>query len=301
MNVLVTGGAGLIGMALRRVLAGRGHVVVATDITDFGRHDPGLAMLPLDDPGAVDALVTRHGIDAIVHCAAISGPMLARGEPLRIVAANIDATALLLDVARRHRMRRFVHCSSISVYGDAGPGVVLSEDAPLRPTSIYGASKVAGEQLVQAFGREYGLSGASLRIGRVYGPYRRANCHLRAMVRHADGDAEVAIPCEPGFTYHYVHVDDVAEAMAAVLEAPALPAFEYNVGSDEALTMPAIVAEARRVFPALRVTLVAGRDDVPDVQDVFAIDRISRDLGWAPRLPIGRGLLAYRAAMQDLA
>ena len=173
MNVLVTGGAGLIGMAVRPDLAARGHRVTAIDVADFGRHDADLVNLGFDDRAALDALITARGIDAIVHCGAISGPMMAKGDPLKIVRFNIDATALLLDLARVHRMRRFVFCSSISVYGDVGPGLI-TEATPLRPTSVYGASKVACEQLIRGFATEYGVDGVSLRIARVYGPYRRA-------------------------------------------------------------------------------------------------------------------------------
>jgi len=148
MNVLLTGAAGLIGMALRPGLKARGHSVTPIDITSFGRDDPDLELVALDDRPALDALVRRAGIDAIVHCGAISGPMMAKGEPLKIVAANIDTTAMLLDVARAFGMRRFVFCSSISVYGDVGPAVI-SEATPLRPTSVYGATKVACEQLIR--------------------------------------------------------------------------------------------------------------------------------------------------------
>ena len=218
MNVLVTGGAGLIGMAARDNLAARGHVVVAIDVTDFGRGDSHLKIVGLADRPGLETLIEEHRIDAIVHCGAISGPMLAKGQPLLLVEVNIDGTALLLDLARVHTMRRFVFCSSISVYGNVGAAVITEETA-LRPTSVYGASKVACEQLVQGFAAEYGLDGVSLRIGRVYGPYRRANCHLGSIIRDAAAARTTEIPCDPDFIYHYVHVDDVAEAIAAGLEA----------------------------------------------------------------------------------
>src|SRR6185437_14437256 len=99
--------------------------------------------------------------------------MLAKGRPLLLVSANIDGTALLLDLARVRGMKRFIFCSSISVYGNAGEAV-LTEERALHPTSVYGATKVACEQLIEGFAAEFGLSGVSLRIGRVYGPYRRA-------------------------------------------------------------------------------------------------------------------------------
>lgn len=296
MNVLLTGAAGLIGMAVRPALEARGHRVIPTDVTDFGHGIPGLMRISLDDIAGFDDLARKHAVEAIVHCGAISGPMLAKGEPLKLVAVNIDATAALLDLARRLTMRRFVFCSSISVYGDVGLAPI-TEDTPLRPTSVYGATKAACEQLIQGFATEYNLDGVSLRIGRVYGPYRRANCHLKAMIEEMAAGRRVTIPCDPHFVYHYVYADDVAQAIATALETTALPSRSYNVGSGESLTMPAIVELARPVLPGLDVVLSAGADDVPDRQSFFDVTAIGRDFGWTPRFALTQGLSAYRAAI----
>ena len=78
---------------------------------------------------------------------------MAKGQPLHLVEVNIDGTAMLLDLARLNHMRRFVFCSSISVYGDVG-AAAITEDTPLRPTSVYGATKVACEQLIRGFAAE---------------------------------------------------------------------------------------------------------------------------------------------------
>jgi UDP-glucuronate 4-epimerase len=277
-------------------LAARGHTVTAIDITDFGRDDPGLEILSVTDSAALADLFVRKAFDAIIHCGAISGPMMAQGEPMKIVEVNIGGTARLLDLARRHGVRRFVLCSSISVYGDVGEAVI-TEDTPLRPTSVYAATKVAGEQLLQAFTAEYGLSTVSLRIGRIYGPYRRGNCHLATLVRDAAAGETTEIPCDPEFLYHYVYVDDVVEAQIAALTADAFSFREYNVGSGEALTMPQIAEIARSAVPGVNARLVAGADDVPDVQTTFDVSRIAADLGWRPRFDLASGLKALQEAL----
>ena len=94
MNVLVTGAAGLIGMAARPVLAAAGHTLVPVDVTSFGRTDPDLHQLALADTAGIERLVKERSVDAIVHCGAISGPMMAQGQPLELVSVNIDATRL---------------------------------------------------------------------------------------------------------------------------------------------------------------------------------------------------------------
>jgi UDP-glucuronate 4-epimerase len=298
MNVLVTGGAGLIGMALRSALIARGHAVTAIDVTDFNRGDAELRIVSLHDRDTLEALIVAQGVEAILHCGAISGPMMARGQPLLMVDVNVDGSAMLLDLARVHGMRRFVFCSSISVYGDVGEATIV-EETPLRPTSVYGATKVACEQLIRGFAVEYGLEGVSLRIGRVYGPYRRANCYLGSIIRDAAAGRVTEIPCELRFAYHYVYVDDVAEALIAALEAKTLPTREYNVGSGEALTMPEIATIANEAIAGARIKLIPGADDVPDVQKVFDVSRIARDLGWRPRFDLASGLKSYQQAIDS--
>src|SRR3981189_3736152 len=89
MNVLVTGGAGLIGVPLREALAAKGHMVTAIDITDFGRDDPGLEIMSITDSGALADLFAHKAFDAAIHCGAISGPMMGQGAPMKIAAAKL--------------------------------------------------------------------------------------------------------------------------------------------------------------------------------------------------------------------
>ena len=105
------------------------------------------------------------------------------------------------------------------------------------------------------------------------------------------------IPCETDFIYHYVYVDDVAQAILTTLEAKRLPHRVYNVGSGEAMTMPAIVKAVTAAHPTMKACLVAGKDDVPDVQTEFDVSLIAEDLGWRPRFETVGGVAAYREAI----
>lgn len=298
MRVLVTGGAGLIGIAVRALLRHHGHEVVAIDRTRFGRDDPALQEMALEDAHSLHALARQHDFDGIAHCGAISGPMMAKGQPMEIVAANLVGTANVLELARVASVRRVVFCSSISVYGNAGEAT-LSEALPPNPSSVYAASKAAGEQLIAAYATEYGLDGVSLRIGRVYGPYRRADCILKAMIEDARAGRPTIIPGAPDFAYHYVWVGDVARAILAALTAPRLPSRIYNVGSNEVATMPEIIAIAGKILPGLDARLVPGADEVSDVQRVFPVSRIAAELDFRPEFDLARGIAAYAAALPE--
>lgn len=296
MDILVTGASGLIGMALRERLSEGGNRVIATDATNYGRDDVKLIVAQLEDRSAMERLILQGGVSHIAHCGAISGPMMARDNPMAIVESNILGTATLLDIARRAGVKRFVFCSSISVYGDVGPGMI-TEDTPLRPTSIYGASKVAGEQLVRGFATEGGFEAVSLRLARIYGPYRRGHCYLGSMIRDARAGRQTVIPSDPNFLYHYIYVDDVVDAIMLALTAPKLPQFEYNVGPEEVLTMPEVVERARRAIPTISVSLIAGVDEISDRQERFAISRIAADLKWKPCRDLVTGMADYSKRM----
>jgi UDP-glucuronate 4-epimerase len=289
MNILVTGASGLVGMALREHLWGGPDKVIAVDATRHERDDAGLIVARLEDRSAMEKLIKQEAISHVIHCGAISGPMMARDNPMAIVESNILGTAVLLDSARRSTVKRFVFCSSISVYGDVGPGVI-TEDTPLRPTSIYGASKVAGEQLVRGFTAENDFKGVSLRLARIYGPYRRGDCYLGTMIRDARAHRPTLIPCDPDFLYHYIYVDDVVDAIMLAATATELPYLEYNVGPAEVLTMPEVVERAKRAIPEISVSFVPGADEISDRQERFDISRIAADLRWKPHRDLVSGI-----------
>jgi len=182
------------------------------------------------------------------------------------------------------------------VYGDVGPGII-TEDTPLRPTSIYGASKVAGEQLVRGFAAENDFEGVSLRLARIYGPYRRADCYVGSMIRDARAHRQTIIPGDPDFLYHYIYVDDVVEAIMLAATTPELPHIEYNVGPAEVLTMPEVVERAKRAIPEISVSLVPGADEISDRQERFDISKIAADLKWRPRRDLVTGIADYARRM----
>ena len=132
MKVLVTGGAGLVGMDLRQSLAAAGHEVVATDLTTFGRPDPDLILMPLSDAAGFDRLVAERGVEAIVHSRRDIGPGDRSRQAGKVAEVNVGATAMLLDITRRRDLARFLLMSSHVVYGDCGPALI-DEDRTPRP------------------------------------------------------------------------------------------------------------------------------------------------------------------------
>ena len=95
--------------------------------------------------------------------------MVAADDPYKNFHVNVFGTVNLLEVSRAHKVERFIYSSSQGAYGDAAPGTI-AEDTPFLPVTMYGATKVAGEQFFRAFNDMHKLNYAGLRYMNVYGP-----------------------------------------------------------------------------------------------------------------------------------
>jgi nucleoside-diphosphate-sugar epimerase len=224
MSILVTGGAGLIGGSVKRALEARGEEVVAIDRIP----GDGVEVADLTEVHRLHELV--DSATAIIHCGAISGPMVAPDNPHLVVQSNIVGTANILEVARIRGIRRVVFCSSVTAFGNTPEGMnLVPEDVVLAPTSVYAASKVAGEALVDTYSLKHGLDGVSLRIGWVYGPHRTTDCAIRTMILDAQAGRPTRYPFGRDFYRRYVHIDDVTAALLLALDVDALQRRVFTV------------------------------------------------------------------------
>lgn len=292
MTVLVTGAAGFIGRPVAEALHAQGRAVIGTDLQDPGAAAFRFVPADLGDPAALHAIVEQEGVQAILHCGAISGPMLARDRPDLVVAANVAGTMTLLEEARRRGMRRFVFCSSAQAYGDTGPAPV-PEDAPLRATDLYGASKAACDLLLRAYRVQYGLSAVALRISYAYGPGRSTACAVRSMLADALAGLPTRLAWGGGHERAYLHRDDAVAGVLAALDAPTPAQPFYNLASDEPHTMDAIAAEVRALLPTAEIALAPGPNPLNYHRATLDVSAAARDLGWRPRIGLRQGLRLY--------
>jgi UDP-glucuronate 4-epimerase len=289
---LVTGAAGLLGAAVCSLLENRGAPLLAVD--RLAGAEAARKILPCDitDIHSLHALAAQHSISGIVHCGAYSGPMLARDNPYAMVQVNIVGTANVLELARIHGIARFVFCSSAGAYGNTPNGPVR-EDIALRPTNLYGASKVAGEQLVACYARQYGVDGVSLRLSWVYGPYRTTDCIIRTMLERALDNRPTRIPFGHDFFRQFIHVQDAATALVAALDRRRLPRQAYNITGGTYVTLGEVAEIVRLILPHADIHLGLGPDPLDDVQERFDISAASADFGFSPSISLKDGIQLY--------
>src|SRR5271169_3536203 len=183
MKILVTGGAGFIGSSFIRYILGTGphYTIVNYDKLTYAGNLANLEQVAenrnhtfvkgdiCDAPLLETAM---RGCDAVVHFAAESHVDRSIYEPSPVITTNITGTFVLLEVARKLAIPRFVHISTDEVYGDIPPDVFADEKFPLQPSSPYSASKAAADLLVCSYVRTYGVPALITRSSNNYGPYQ---------------------------------------------------------------------------------------------------------------------------------
>ncbi|WP_236794198.1 NAD(P)-dependent oxidoreductase [Amycolatopsis sp. GM8] len=293
-TVLVTGASGLLGNAVVARLRARGSRVVATDLTP---RSSDVIACDVTDGAALDAIVVREGVTGIVHCGAISGPMLSRDAPRTIIDINIGGTTNVLETARLRHLRRVVFCSSITVYGNTAEAAV-PETTATTPTSVYAATKVAGEALISAYTAQYGVDGIALRLGTVYGPGRRTACFVRTMLENARDGSPTVLPFGRDFPRQYIFVDDAAEAIVRAWDVESPEHRVFNVTAGSHLTMAGVAEVAAGVVPGITVRLEDGPDpDDPDRQGPLSLDRVEAELGFHAHWTLAEGIRTYAGTL----
>jgi nucleoside-diphosphate-sugar epimerase len=239
MRVLVTGHHGYIGSVLAPFLAAAGHDVVGYDTQlyrgcDFVR-DRGTISESVADVRDV-ATTDLEGLDAVVHYAALSNDPLGDLDATLTEDVNRDGTLRFAAAARDAGVRRFIFASSCSMYGASGTEEALDEQAPLQPLTPYAESKVRAEEGL------FALAGAdfvpvSMRNATAFGvsPRLRLDIVLNNLAAWAQTTGRIRLLSDGMAWRPLVHVEDVARATLALLDAPEDQVREeaFNVGTDD--------------------------------------------------------------------
>ncbi|WP_346295457.1 UDP-glucose 4-epimerase GalE [Rhodopseudomonas sp. P1] len=321
MTVLVTGGAGYIGShtVLALVEAGESVVVIDNLSTGFSQFVPEGVPLFIGDAGdenLVDGVIASHRVDAIIHFAGsviVSDSML---DPLGYYRNNTSTSRNLLAAATRRGVRNFIFSSTAAVYGNPDR-IPVGEDAPTRPLSPYGRSKLMTEIMLHDAAEAYGLNYVALRYFNVAGadPLGRiglatvgATHLLKIAVEAATGQRSridvygTDYPTPDGSCIRdFIHVADLAEAHGAALGylraggGPATLNCGYGHGYSVFETINAVKRVAGRNFAVAAAPRRPG-----DIMTMVAdTRRIRRTLDWTPRYDDLDTIAAHALAWEE--
>jgi UDP-glucose 4-epimerase len=303
MRLLVTGGAGYIGSVVTAQLLAVGHDVVVLDDLSTGHADavPAGAEFVEGDLRDSAAEVLADGIEAVLHFAAKSLVGESVANPGLYWSSNLGATLALLEAMRAAGVSQIVFSSTAATYGEPD-SVPIEEAAPTRPTSPYGASKLAIDTALAEYVRLYGFGAVSLRYFNVAGAFRdeagnwlgerhAVETHLIPNILRiaSDDSALVSIfgddyPTADGSCIRdYIHVGDLAGAHLLALDAckPEQHAI-YNLGCGTGYSNFEVLAACRDVTGLPIPAKVAARRPGDPAVLIASSERIGRELGWRP-------------------
>jgi UDP-glucose 4-epimerase len=239
--VLVTGGAGFIGSTIvdHLLAAGAGEVRVLDNFVRGSRRNLEPVMkrdcLRVIEGDIRDRELVDHvmaGVDYVFHQAALRITRCAEA-PREAVEVLIDGTLNILEAAVHHKVRKIVAASSASVYGE--PSYLPMDEAhPFNNRTLYGAGKIANEQMLRAYYETFGLHYVALRYFNVYGPRMDLEgVYTEVLIRWLDAIDQGQPPCifgDGSQSMDFVFVDDVARANLLALESPVTDEI-LNVGT----------------------------------------------------------------------
>src|ERR1700730_950014 len=301
MNILVTGGAGFIGSNFIRYLLGasKNYAVVNYDKLTYAGNLSNLDSVAghpkyrfvkgdICDATAVEAAM--QGCDAVVHFAAESHVDRSIYDPAPVMHTNATGTFILLEIARKLAVPRFVHISTDEVYGDIPSGEFADEDFSLRPSSPYSASKAGSDLLVLSYVRTYGFPALITRSSNNFGPYQFPEKFLPLMITNALHDKPLPIYGDGKQQRDWLHVEDNCRGILAVLERGKIGEV-YNIGGsqvEENLSM----AKHLLGVTGKSDTLLRYGPDRPGHDRRYALncEKIKSELNWMPAISLEDGL-----------
>jgi UDP-glucose 4-epimerase len=304
VQLLVTGGAGYIGSVVVAELLQSGHQVVVYDNLSHGYAESLPANVELvrgdvNDRAQLDDVFARHHFDGVLHFAAL----IEAGESMRVPEQyfrnNSFGSLTLLEAMLTHGVRRIVFSSTAALYGNP-ESVPIRETDVLRPTNVYGESKLLVEQMLAWFHRVHGLRYASLRYFNAAGATEELGeahvpeSHLIPLVLQVAQNVRPTIsifgtdyPTSDGSCVRdYIHVLDLARAHVLALEALAdRDTLIYNLGNGRGYSVREVIEVARAVTGHAIPAIEAPRRPGDSAVLVASSEKIRRELRWEPRFP----------------
>lgn len=267
-TVLVTGGAGYVGSHVCKALAEAGHTPVVYDNLSRGHRDfvkwGPLVEADVTDATALEAALNGHQVEAVIHCAALAYVGESVERPMDYYETNVIGAVSLLEAMKAADVKPLVLSSSCAVYG-APAEVPITEDAPFKPVSPYGRTKVMVEEMAIECARAYGFRSVALRYfnaagadpdGEV-GERHDPETHLIPNVLKA---AAGTLPSVPVFgtdfdtpdgtaVRDYVHVADLAAAHVKALDfaRDTEGHAAFNLGAGRGVSVKDVIAAAEAV------------------------------------------------------
>ena len=295
-RALVTGGAGFIGSHLVDRLVTEGWHVRVLDNFSTGRienllhykSNPRFEIIQGDLKNKEVCIKVVEDVDVVFHFAANPEVRVSTTNPEMHFNENIVATFYLLEILRRKDVKKLVFASSSSVYGEPDT-IPVDEEAPIRPASVYGASKAACENLMHAYSKLYGIKAVVLRYANVVGPRLRHGVIHDFIIKLLRNPNELEILGDGTQIRSYIYINDAVRATMIAYNKANRYFNVYNVASEDWITVNEVAdivvnALGLRNVKYIYKPVAHGIGWIGDVKKIaLSIDKL-KQLGFNPKL-----------------
>jgi len=218
------------------------------------------------------------------------------------IRVNIEGTMSVLEAAQLMGINRIVNISSEETYG-LFRYEPADEDHPLAPVSLYGISKVAGEQIVEQYNKLFNMSCVSVRISWAYGPYLPRKRPPRLFIENALLGKPTKLACGADHKLDNTYVDDCVQGILLALDSKNPKYSVYNIASGRSCTVGDLVKIIKKILPQAEIEVGPGLLDYMGApigkgykmpqKGALDITRAKQDLGYTPKYDLETGLKKY--------
>lgn len=299
-KVLVTGGAGFIGSHLSETLLRLGARVVIYDNFDLfyqGKENNIASIINEKNASVVrgdildlqSLISVAKGADMIYHLAAQPGVRYCNSEPVKAHQVNASGTMNVMLAAKQAGVRKVIYASSSSVYGNP-KRLPLSEDSPVNPANIYGATKLAGEKYCMTLGDIFGIQTVCLRFFSVYGPRGRPDQVLYSFAMKVMKNESPVIYGNGSQTRDFTFVSDVVDATVLASLFDEANGHIMNIGYGRETSILTAAKKIVAYFDS-KIGITFKKGYVGDFERTLADNRLARSLlSWKPQFDFDSGL-----------
>lgn len=307
---MVTGGAGFIGSNFIRFMLDnhKKYRIINLDLLTYAGNLENLKDIETNanysfirgdicDRSLVERIVSENNIDYIINFAAESHVDRSIKDPEIFIKSNVLGTQVLLDIAKKYNINKYLQISTDEVYGSLGSTGYFTENTPLSPNSPYSASKASADLLVRAYYKTFGLNVNITRCSNNYGPYQFPEKLIPLIIYNAINGKKIPVYGDGLNIRDWLHVNDHCSAIDSVLHNGKIGEV-YNIGGNNEKTnieiVKTIIKNISKKLPQRGVSesLISFIEDRKGHDRRYAIDstKISRELGWEPQISFEEGI-----------
>lgn len=302
LKLLVTGGAGFIGSNYIHYMKREypSYEIINADLLTYAGnldnlialdHSPQYRFAKVDIASEAEMEpLFLEGVDAVLNFAAESHVDRSIKDPGIFVRTNISGTQVLLDLAQKYKVKKFLQVSTDEVYGTLGAEGLFSEETPIAPNSPYSASKAGADLLVRAYHETFGLPVNITRCSNNYGPYQFPEKLIPLMISQALANNSLPVYGDGLNVRDWLYVEDHCSAIDLVLHQ-GRDGEVYNIGGNNERTNLHVV---RTILSELGRSedLITYVEDRLGHDRRYAIDanKIRDELGWNPKFDYESGI-----------